>query len=78
MSIETAAKHEFDLVDCQFVNVDAARSFLKHPDSTTIIVKNVGKNALFTSSFPFSPRPWPNVDQNVNVCARNCSVISQH
>ena len=45
---------------------------------TTIIVKSVGKVALFTSSFPSSPRPWPNVDQNVNVCARNCSVISQH
>ena len=45
----------------------------------TIIVKSVGKVALFTSSFPSSPRPWPNwVDQNVNVCTRNCSVISQH
>ena len=22
--------------------------------------------------------PWPSVDQNVNICARNCSVISQH
>ena len=45
---------------------------------TTIIVKSVGKVALFTSSFPSSPHPWPNVDQNVNVCAGNCSVISQH
>ena len=44
----------------------------------TIIDKSVGKVALFTSSFSSSPRPWPNVDQNVNVCARNCSVISQH
>ena len=35
---------------------------------TTIIVKSVGKVALFTSSFPSSPHPWPNVDQNVNVC----------
>ena len=40
--------------------------------------QSVGKVAFFTSSFPSSPRPWPNVDQNVNVCARNCSVISQH
>ena len=46
--------------------------------SPTIIAKNVGKVALFTSSFPSSPRPWPNVDQNVNVCARNYSVISLH
>ena len=45
---------------------------------STIIVKSVGKVAFFTSSFPSSPRPWPNVDQNVNVCACNCSVISQH
>ena len=45
---------------------------------TAIIVKSVGKVALFTSSFPSSPRPWPNVDQNVNVCAGNCSLISQH
>ena len=45
---------------------------------TTIIVKSVGKVALFTSSFPSSPRPWPNVDQNVNVSASNGSVISQH
>ena len=44
----------------------------------TIIVKSVGKVAFFTSSFSSSPHPWPNVDQNVNVCARNCSVISQH
>ena len=44
----------------------------------TIIVKSVGKVAFFTSSFPSSPRRWPSVDQNVNVCARNCSVISQH
>ena len=42
---------------------------------TTIIVKSVGKVALFTSSFPSSPCPWPNVDQNVNVCTCNCSVI---
>ena len=41
----------------------------------TIIVKSVGKVAFFTSSFPPSPRPWPNVDENVNVCACNCSVI---
>ena len=33
---------------------------------TTIIVKSVGKVAFFTSSFPSSPHPWPNVDQNVN------------
>ena len=46
--------------------------------SPTIIVKSVGKVAFFTSSFPSSPHPWPNVDQNVNVCARNCSVICQH
>ena len=27
---------------------------------------------------PFSsPRPWPNTEQNVYVCARDCSVISQ-
>ena len=44
----------------------------------TIIVKSVGKVAFFTSFFPSSPRPWPNVEQNVNVCARNCSVTSQH
>ena len=49
------------------------------PDDATIVVKSVRKAAFFTSSFPSSPRPWPNnVDQNVNVCARNCSVISQH
>ena len=46
--------------------------------SPTIIVKSVGKVAIFTSSFPSSPRPWSNVDQNVDVCARNCSFISQH
>ena len=46
--------------------------------SPTIIVKSVGKVAFYTSSFPSSPCPWPNVDQNVNVCAPNCSVISQH
>ena len=45
---------------------------------STIIVKSVGQVAFFTSSFPSSPCPWPNVDQNVNVCACNCSVISQH
>ena len=29
-------------------------------------------------SVPFSsPRRWPNTGQNVNVCARDCSVISQ-
>ena len=44
----------------------------------TIIVKSVGKVVFFTSSFSSSPHPWPNVDQNVNVCARKCSVISQH
>ena len=48
----------------------------------TIIVKSDGKVAFFTSSFLSPPRPpprpWPNVDKNVNVCARNCSVISQH
>ena len=50
------------------------------PDDATIIVKNVGKVAFFTPSFPSPPppRPWSNVDQNVNVCALNCSVISQH
>ena len=47
-------------------------------NDATIIIKSVGKVAFFTSSFPSSPRPWPNVDQNVNVCACNCSVISQH
>ena len=47
-------------------------------DEATIIVKSVGKVAFFTSSFPSFPRPWPSVDQNVNVCACNCSVISQH
>ena len=46
--------------------------------SSTIIIKSVGKVAFFTSSFSSSPHPWPNVDQTVNVCARNCSVISQH
>ena len=44
----------------------------------TIIVKSVGKVVFFYLFFSFLPRPWPNVDQNVNVCARNCSVISQH
>ena len=44
----------------------------------TITIKSVGKVAFFTSSFPSSPRPWLNVDQNVNVCTCNCSVISQH
>ena len=44
----------------------------------TIIVKSVGKVTFFTSPFSSSPHPWLNVDQNVNVCARNCSVISQH
>ena len=24
------------------------------------------------------PRPWPNVEQNVNVCAHNRSVLSEH
>ena len=38
----------------------------------------VGKVAFFTSYFSSSPLPWPNVEQNVNVCGRNCSVISQH
>ena len=33
---------------------------------------------LFLPPYPPPPRPWPNVGQNVNVCARNCSVISQH
>ena len=47
-------------------------------ERSTIIVKSVGKVAFFTSSFSSSPHPWPNVDQNVNVCAPNCSVISQH
>ena len=36
------------------------------------------EGCFFTSFFPSSPRPWPNVQQNVNICARNCSVISQH
>ena len=47
-------------------------------ERSTIIVKSVGKVAFFTSSFSSSPHPWPNVDQNVNVCVPNCSVISQH
>ena len=47
-------------------------------DPLTIIVISVGKATFFTSFFPSSPRPWPNVEQNVNVCARDCSVISQH
>ena len=46
--------------------------------SSTIIIKSVGKVAFFTSSFSSSPHPWPHIDQNVNVCARNCPVISQH
>lgn len=33
---------------------------------------------LLLSFFPSFPRPWQNVEQNVNVCAHNCSVISQH
>ena len=41
--------------------------FLCTPFATTIIVKSVGKVAFFTSSFPSFPRPWPNIDQNVNV-----------
>ena len=36
------------------------------------------KGCFFTSFFPSSSRPWPNVQQNVNICARNCPVISQH
>ena len=32
---------------------------------------------LFYLFFSFIPRPWPNVEQNVNICARNCSVISK-
>ena len=31
-----------------------------------------------TSFFPSSPRPWPDVEQNLNVYASNCYVISQH
>ena len=27
---------------------------------------------------PPPPCPWPSVKQNINVCAGNCSVISQH
>ena len=50
---------------------------IKQPD-TTIIVKSVWKVAVFTSFFPSFPCPWPNVEQNLNVCGRNCSVISQH
>lgn len=37
----------------------------------TIIVKSIGKVAFFTSFFPC---PRSNVEQNVNVCACNCSV----
>ena len=44
----------------------------------TIIDKSVGKVAFLTCSFPSSPLPWPNDDQNVNLCARNCSVMSLH
>ena len=33
---------------------------------------------FFTSFFLSFSRPLPNVEENVNVCARNCSVISQH
>ena len=40
----------------------------------TIIIKSVGKAA--TSFFPSFSRPWPNVEQNYNVCAGNCSLIS--
>ena len=37
---------------------------VKQPD-TTIIVKSVGKVAVFTSFFlSFLPRLWPNVEQN--------------
>ena len=43
--------------------------------SPTITVKSVGKVAVFNLFFfPSSLLPWPNVEQNVNVCARNCSV----
>ena len=33
---------------------------------------------FYLFSFLPVPGPWPNVEQNVNVCARNCSVIVQH
>ena len=33
--------------------------------------KVLGKLLLLTS-FSFLPWPWPNVEQNINVCARNC------
>ena len=37
--------------------------------------KVLGRLLLFTSLVPSFLRPWPNVEHNVNVCARNCSVI---
>ena len=44
--------------------------------SQTIIVKSVGKASYFLPLFFLPPpAPWPNVEQNFNVCARNCSVI---
>ena len=56
---------------------------------TTIIVKSVGKVAFSTSFFPppnppnppsppppHCPWPRPNVEQNVNVCVRNCYITS--
>ena len=36
------------------------------------------EGCLFYLFFFFLPNPWPNVDQKVNVCARNCSVMFQH
>ena len=59
--------HAFRWGDC-LPNVEAA----------TIIVKSVGKAATFYLFFPSFPGPWPNVEQNINVCAQNCSVICQH
>ena len=46
--------------------------------TATIIAKSVGKVAFYTSFFSFLPSPWPNVEQNIDVCARNnCSVTSK-
>ena len=42
----------------------------------TIIVKSVGKVPNFTSFFPSFPCLCPNVEQNINVCARNNVIVS--
>ena len=55
-----------------FLLLKRVRKHFHLQNIATIIVKSVGKVAFFTSFFPC---PRPNVEQNVNVCARsNCSV----